>query len=55
MNDIATVPLANIISLGEASISVKSNAIRLETDPRQWAYSAQADLDIPELKTNLGF
>jgi hypothetical protein len=50
MNDIATVPLANIIPLGEASISAKSDAIRLETDPRQWAYSAQADLDIPRIE-----
>jgi glycosyltransferase involved in cell wall biosynthesis len=50
MNAIATISLDRIIPLGRASISARPDAIKLETDPRQWAYSAQADLDIPAIE-----
>src|ERR1700687_4739505 len=50
MNTTATISLARIIPLGRASISAGPNSIKLETEPRQWSYSAQADLDIPGIQ-----
>jgi predicted O-methyltransferase YrrM len=50
MDHASTVSLANLIPLGEASMGVETNGRRLQTDPRQWAYSAQADLNIPGIE-----
>ena len=46
MDDIVTVPLTRISPRGEARITPLTNSVALVTDPRQWAYSAEADFEI---------
>src|SRR6266403_2055370 len=50
MNDIVTVPLTRILPRGEGSIKVRPDGVALVTDPRQWAYSAGVDFDIPGIE-----
>ena len=48
MEDTVTVPLTRISPLGGGRITALMNSIALVTDPRQWAYSAEVDFDVPE-------
>jgi MoaA/NifB/PqqE/SkfB family radical SAM enzyme len=50
MNEIVMVPLTQVSPHGEAIITARRDAIALVTDPRQWAYSAAVDLDIPGIE-----
>ena len=47
MQAVATIPLERVVPLGGASITPDSDSIALLSDTRQWAYSAEAEFDIP--------
>jgi MoaA/NifB/PqqE/SkfB family radical SAM enzyme len=51
MTEIASINLARITPRGEAKIIAQPDAVALVTDPRQWAYSAEAEIDIPGVES----
>jgi hypothetical protein len=50
MNEIVRLPLARISPYGEGRITALADSVALVTDSRQWAYSAEAHFDIPEIE-----
>jgi len=46
--EIATVPLSRLSACGQGSVNHQEDAVMLVTDPQQWAYSAEAEIEIPE-------
>lgn len=47
MSQDITVPLAQISPHGEATVTTRPDGVALVTDSRQWAYSAEAEFEIP--------
>jgi organic radical activating enzyme len=50
MSEIVRVPLSRISPVGEGRLTPRPDALGLESDPRQWAYSAEAAVDLPGIE-----
>jgi Phytanoyl-CoA dioxygenase (PhyH) len=49
--EITNLALSGIIPLGQGRINVRHDGVALVSDPRQWAYSAEATFDVPGIES----